>query len=137
MRFFAVVAAAALLAGCQNSTTGPGVAQSGKVPAASNAYVSVVPAQPVAGQVATLTDNGLLFSQDGYARLWTFSDGDTASGATVTHTFAAPGSYTVILDGTDSGATRSVSIDVTVAATGDSVVSLTGQMPPQPQLRQH
>lgn len=46
---------------------------------------------------------------------WTFSDGGTASGASVTRTFAAPGSYTATATVTDNGgATAAVNRVVTV-----------------------
>jgi PKD repeat protein len=46
---------------------------------------------------------------------WTFGDGGTGSGATPTHTYALPGSYTVMLTvKDDAGLTNSVSHTVTV-----------------------
>jgi PKD repeat protein len=53
----------------------------------------------------------------GYA--WTFGDGGTGSGATPSHTYAAPGTYTVGLTVTDNGGlTGSTTRQVTVAAAG-------------------
>lgn len=47
--------------------------------------------------------------------LWTFGDGKIASGANVTHTYAANGTYTITLTVTDSGGLKnSTSVDVTV-----------------------
>ncbi len=47
---------------------------------------------------------------------WTFGDGESASGATPSHTYAKPGSYTVTLKVTDAeGKTAEVSHTITVA----------------------
>ncbi len=46
---------------------------------------------------------------------WTFGDGTNASGANVTHTYAANGTYTITLTVTDStGLTNTTHVDVTV-----------------------
>lgn len=51
------------------------------------------------------------------ARNWQFGDGTSSSEQGPTHTYAAPGTYTVTLEVTDnSGATHSYSADVTVMA---------------------
>lgn len=56
---------------------------------------------------------------------WTFGDGNSATGATPSHTYSASGTYTVQLTVTDNeGATNSTSQSVTVTAPGggDSVL---------------
>jgi len=56
---------------------------------------------------------------------WNFGDGNTASGANVSHTFSAAGTYSVQLTVTDNdGASNTSSTDVTVTAPGggDSVL---------------
>jgi PKD repeat protein len=56
-------------------------------------------------------------SVTGYA--WTFGDGGAGSGVTPSHTYAAPGTYTVGLTVTDNdGATGSTTRQVTVASAG-------------------
>ena len=93
---------------------------------------SVTRVVTVAGNAAptasfTTTINGLSVAVNGsgssdpdgtiasYA--WTFGDGGTATGATATHTYAAPGTYTISLRVTDNAgatgnATRSVKVRV-------------------------
>jgi PKD repeat protein len=63
-----------------------------------------VPASATAGQPAAFSStfvdlwSGLAPSQP----LWSFGDGASASGGSVTHTFTAPGTYTVTLTATDA-----------------------------------
>ncbi|SDF27038.1 PKD domain-containing protein [Blastococcus aurantiacus] len=72
------------------------------------------------GLVATF-DGSASADTDGTVRThtWDFGDGSTGTGASVGHTYAAPGSYRVTLTVTDDrGATSSASRSVAVAATG-------------------
>ncbi len=67
------------------------------------------------------TDNVGIVSYD-----WDFDDGDTASGATTSHTFDSPGTYTVELTVTDAaGNTDTATVEVTVESTGGGSSSLT------------
>jgi serine protease len=86
---------------------------------------------PVASFTYTCTDLSCDFDGSGsndpdgsiasYA--WDFGDGNTDSGTTVSHTYAAGGTYTVVLTVTDNeGATGSDSQDVTVGEGGGGTV---------------
>ncbi len=83
------------------------------------------PGGPYSGTVgAPIAFNGSASSDPdgsiaGYA--WTFGDGGTASGASPTHAYASPGTYTATLTVTDNlGAQSTASATVTVASGGSA-----------------
>jgi hypothetical protein len=74
-----------------------------------------VPAQATAGQPAAFSVAPVDVWSSVAATTWEFGDGATADGSQVTHTFSAPGDYTIKLTSSDSlgnvsTATRAVSV---------------------------
>lgn len=63
---------------------------------ALNATFSFTPPNPVTGQ--TISFDGSSSTGSPTAHSWTFGDGATGSGATVTHAYGAPGTYSVTLE---------------------------------------
>jgi PKD repeat protein len=81
------------------------------------ASFSVTTASPTAGQALSF-DGSASADPDGSIAdySWNFGDGSVGAGATTSHTYVAPGSYTVTLTTTDSGGvTSAISHMVTVA----------------------
>ena len=73
------------------------------------------PYSGTAGQPITFTGTGSDPDNDPLTFSWTFSDGGSAAGASVTHTFASAGSYTATLTVSDGrGGTTAGSATVTV-----------------------
>jgi PKD repeat protein len=92
--------------------------------------IANIAASPTSGAVGTVFSlmGGASIDPDGIitAYNWTFGDGSSASGATVTKTYTAPGSYTVTLTVTDNqGATGSATTILSVATNQPPTVSLT------------
>jgi len=78
----------------------------------ANAAFTWTPTSPYVGD--TVTFNG---SADGTAPIayaWTFGDGGTGSGATVTHSYTAAGTYTVTMVATNDCGSQTVTHDVVV-----------------------
>ena len=83
--------------------------------------VAVAGASPVSGNAPLVVNFNSTGSTDpdgsitSYA--WTFGDGGTGSGATASHTYQNPGSFTAVLKVTDNqGATGTASVAISVAA---------------------
>ena len=74
-----------------------------------------------------------------YTYEWDFGDGATASGASATHTYAAPGTYTISLTATDSSGDSNTATDnITVGgepAFGDCFLGLVGALRSRAQAR--
>ena len=86
-----------------------------------------IPASGTAGQPLSFAVSPL----DAWSALggtqWTFGTDGTATGTSVTHTFAAPGSYPVTVSGTDAlGNTTRATRSVTIAAAPPSVSGQSG-----------
>lgn len=73
---------------------------------ALTASISASPAQPATGATVSFTASVTPTAGATVTAItWTFGDGATASGASVSHAFATAGSYTVALDVTEQGPT--------------------------------
>ncbi len=83
-------------------------------PAAAPVASYTVSANPAPGQAVTFTDTS---SNSPTTQLWAFGDGSTAlSGATVQHTYAAAGTYTIAHFVTNAGGVAGATKDVVVSA---------------------
>jgi PKD repeat protein len=75
------------------------------------------PADPLAGEGVAFAADATDAEGDDVTLKWDFGDGEDAGGATATHSYAAAGTYAVVLTATDAhGAVATRSRDVTVAA---------------------
>ncbi len=82
-----------------------------------------VSASPTAGQPVTFTDTS---TGGPTSQLWAFGDGATAtSGGTVTHTYAAAGTYPTAHFAANAGGVSAASQSVTVAASNPATVQIT------------
>jgi hypothetical protein len=98
------------------------------IPGVNRAPVALFTAEPPAGlaPLAVTFRAARSFDPDGTIAeyTWTFGDGESASGATVDHTFAEPGAYPVSLRVTDDQ-----------GAQGTAVATVTAEAPPPPPTR--
>jgi alpha-tubulin suppressor-like RCC1 family protein len=103
----------------------------GNTPVALDACVTLPKGPQATVQTA---GNGLARSFDASASIagdaaitayaWRFGDGDTGSGASVSHTYSAPGSYPVKLTVTDAFGQESSTIVTVIATSGGTVVTV-------------
>jgi PKD domain len=85
-----------------------------------------IPASATAGTPVTFAVSSADRLAAVAATTWSFGDGSSAEGASVAHTFATPGTYTVSVTSTDAegnATTRSGSIAVLAPSTGPSVLA--------------
>lgn len=86
------------------------------------ASFSYSPSSPQIGQTVTFTASAS-GGTPGYVFSWNFGDSSTGTGATVTHSYTAAGSFTVLLTVSDSGSPPQV-------ATAQQPVTVTNTPPP-------
>lgn len=114
------------LAGCA-SNTGPGGTGGG----APQANVEASPQSPTVGEPVTFTATAASSSD---TASWQFGDGESASGATVTHTYTVPGQYIVHLNLTNrqgaSGTNDAALTYVTVGRQALDIENVTGSTAP-------
>ncbi|HEX8130206.1 MAG TPA: PKD domain-containing protein [Pyrinomonadaceae bacterium] len=89
-----------------------------------NMQPTAVPGGPYTGQsgVAIQFNGSDSYDDDGYitSYSWTFGDGSTATGATPSHVYAAPGNYTATLRVRDNAFTYSTIVSTAVTVTNPS-----------------
>jgi PKD repeat protein len=117
-RLFTLVSCAALLAACSDSN-GP----SGNTPPTADFTFGCNDLQCAFTDRSSDTDGSIA------SRAWTFGDGQTGSGATANHTYAAAGTYQVTVKATDNGGasttSQAKSIVVTAPSAGGPTASFT------------
>src|SRR5262249_34394671 len=76
---------------------------------------------------ASATDPSPVDTQAGFTYAWTFGDGSSATGQSVSHAYGAAGTYTVTLTATDkNGGKGSTTRSVTVSASAPLAAQFTG-----------
>ncbi len=100
-----------------------GTSESNRAP---EARFGVSPAQPRAGERVQFTDDSV--DPDGSidARSWDFGDGTTSSEANPSHTYAAPGTYRVLLTVTDDGGRSAEAVQTLTVVSGPSPTTEAG-----------
>lgn len=105
-------------------------------PGANRRPLAVISAEPRSTSAPTLTVSfdGRASSDpdpgDSLSYAWTFGDGESGTGATVSHTYTAPGSYTATLVVTDSRGAASAPATVRIDV-GNTPPSVTIESPPE------
>jgi PKD repeat protein len=88
----------------------------------TNAAFTWVPTSPFAGEQVTFSGSASGTAPISYA--WTFGDGDTGNGATVTHTYTTAGTYAVGMTASNACGTQTVEHTVTVQPTVGNTLHL-------------
>src|SRR5437016_2047400 len=107
-------------------------------PPALTASFSYSPSSPQAGQQVTFTASASGGTVP-YAYSWSFGDGSSGTGASVTHTFAAAGTFNVVLTVNDSGSpqqTMSSQQSITVSSPPPALAASFTYSPSSPQTGQ-
>jgi PKD repeat protein len=114
MRFSPVLTlalGAALLAACSGDSTGPN--PNNAAPTADFTYAC-------SDLACTFTDRSADADGTIASQAWTFGDGQTATGATASHTYGAAGTYSVTVKATDNGGASTTSQAKAVIVTAPS-----------------
>lgn len=89
--------------------------------------ITATPSPAVTGQAVAMSVTASDANQDPLTTSWSFGDGSTGTGATTSHTYTAPGSYTVVATISDGASqVQSTAVVMVTAPVG------TGPAPPTP-----